>query len=152
MALVPQFTQQEIRSRIDAFIAAVEKRQIIRLKYLGEQCVQRARINGDYMDQTGNLRSSIGYILFKNGVAISQAFEQVLNASEGVNTGKELAIKIGSKYNNGLSLVVVAGMNYALAVESKGRDVLTSTELFAQQEMPKILEQLKNNMNSALGI
>lgn len=152
MALVPQFTQQEIRSRIDAFIAAVEKRQIIRLKYLGEQCVQRARINGDYMDQTGNLRSSIGYILFKNGVAISQAFEQVLNASEGVNTGKELAIKIGSKHNNGLALVVVAGMNYALSVESKGRDVLTSTELFAQQEMPKILEQLKNNMNSALGI
>lgn len=150
MALVPQFTQGQIKDRVDAFIRVIEKRQIQRLQYLGEQCVTKARLDGDYMDQTGNLRSSIGYILFKNGVAIHQSFTQVGSGLKGTNEGRSTAIKVGSKYNNGLCLVVVAGMNYALAVESRGRDVLTSTELFAIQEMPKLLAELKNNINSAL--
>lgn len=150
MGLVPKFTQAQIKSRIDNFIKVIEKRSIERLQYLGEQCVARARINGDYMDQTGNLRSSVGYIVFKNGIVLHQSFSQVGSGLLGTNTGRSVAIKAGSKYDNGLCLVVVAGMNYALHVEAKGRDVLTSTELFAKQEMPKMLAQLKRNINSAL--
>jgi hypothetical protein len=150
MALIPQFTQAQIKARVDNFIKVIEKRQIQRLQYLGEQCVRNARLNGDYMDQTGNLRSSVGYILFKNGIALHQSFEQIGSGSKGTNQGRSVAIKAGSKYNEGICLVVVAGMNYALHVEAKGRDVLTSTELFAKQEMPKILAELKNNINSAL--
>lgn len=150
MAIVPQFTQAQIKARIDAFIRVIEKRQIQRLQYLGEQCVTKARLDGDYMDQTGNLRSSIGYVLFKNGIAIHQSFTQVGSGLKGTNEGRATAIKAGSKFKDGICLVVVAGMNYALAVESRGRDVLTSTELFAKQELPKMMEALKNNINSAL--
>lgn len=151
MAIVPKFTQAQIKARFDAFLIAIEKRQIQRLQYLGEQCVALARTNGDYMDRTGNLRSSIGYVVFKNGVAYNQNFEQTKEGLKGTNTGRTLAIKVGSKYKNGACLVVVAGMNYALSVESKGRDVLTSTELFAKQELPKMMEALKRNINSAIG-
>ena len=150
MALVPKFTQAQIKARIDNFIKAIEKRQIQRLQYLGEQCVTKARLDGDYMDQTGNLRSSIGYVVFSNGTAIHQSFEQIGAGLKGKNEGRAVAFKAGAKFKDGICLVVVAGMNYALAVESRGRDVLTSTELFAKQEMPKILAQLKSNINSAL--
>ncbi len=150
MALEPKFTQAQIKARIDNFIKAIEKRQIQRLQYLGEQCVTKARLDGDYMDQTGNLRSSIGYVVFSNGTAIHQSFEQTGAGLKGKNEGRAVAFKVGAKFKDGICLVVVAGMNYALAVESRGRDVLTSTELFAKQEMPKILAQLKININSAL--
>lgn len=150
MAITPKFTQADIHKRFENFMKVIEKRQIERLQYLGEQCVAKARLNGDYMDRTGNLRSSTGYVVFKNGVAIHVNFEQTLSGLKGTNEGKKIAIKAGSKYKNGVCLVVVAGMNYALAVESRGRDVLTSTELFAIQEMPGLLAELKKNINSAL--
>ena len=150
MALVPQFTQADINNRVDAFLAAIEKRQIERLQYLGEQCVIRGRLNGSYMDQTGNLRSSVGYVVFKNGIAIHESFQMGGSGLEGPGEGKNVAIKMGSKNNDGICLVVVAGMKYALAVESKGRDVLTSTEIFAKNEMPKILAQFKRNIKEAL--
>ena len=34
-----------------------------RLQYLGEQCITEARKNHSYKDQTGNLTSSIGYVI-----------------------------------------------------------------------------------------
>lgn len=150
MALVPKFTQGQIKAQIDAFIKVAEKRTIQRFQYLGEQCVILARSNGDYMDQTGNLRSSVGYVVFKDGVAVSQSFSQVGSGLKGTNEGRTTAMKVGAKNKKGISLVVVAGMNYALAVESKGRDVLTSTELFAKQQLPIMMEALRRNINSAL--
>ena len=151
MALEPKFTQAQIKARIDATIQVIEKRSIQRLQYLGEQCVAMARQNGDYIDQTGNLRSSVGYVVFKNGVALHVSFEQTGSGLKGTNEGRSVAFKAGSKYKEGICLVVVAGMNYALHVESKGRDVLTSTELFAKQELPRMLAELKRNINSAIG-
>ena len=150
MALVPKFTQGQIKAQIDAFIKVAEKRTIQRFQYLGEQCVILARSNGDYMDQTGNLRSSVGYVVFKDGVAVSQSFSQVGSGLKGTNEGRTTAMKVGAKNKKGISLVVVAGMNYALSVESKGRDVLTSTELFAKQQLPIMMEALRRNINSAL--
>jgi len=151
MGIDVRFTPADIKARFDNFMKVIEKRQINRLQYLGEQCVAKARLNGDYMDQTGNLRSSIGYVVFKNGVALHVNFEQTLNGLKGKNEGMNVAIKAGSKFKSGVCLVVVAGMNYALSVESKGRDVLTSTELFAKQELPRMMAELQRNINQAIG-
>lgn len=151
MGITPNFTQADVKAKLDRFMAVIEKRQIKRLQYLGEQCVLRARTNADFIDQTGNLRSSMGYVVFKNGVAIHESYDVVKSGSEGANIGKSVAQKAGSKYTSGICLVVTAGMNYALHVEARGRDVLTSTELFAKQEMPKLVAELKQNINKALG-
>lgn len=151
MGIDPKFTQAEIKARFDKFIAVIEKRQIRRLQRLGEECVTLAKSipkEIGFQDQTGNLRASMGYTVFVNGIAVRQAFE---GSSQGQQTGKAIASKAGSKYKEGICLVVVAGMSYALTLESKGRDVLTSAELYAKQELPKLIAELKRNINTALG-
>jgi hypothetical protein len=153
MGIVPKFSKADVEKRFNNFLRVIEKRQIERLQYLGEMCVSHARsIPKDvgFEDQTGNLRSSIGYVVFKNGVAVKDNYVNVLGGSEGVKAGKELAREKGAKYKDGFVLIVTAGMEYAVHVEAKGRDVLTSAESLATNELPKILNELKLNINRAL--
>ena len=148
----PDF-RRHIKNRFDAFLNTVDKRLVERFKYLGEMCVKHAReipaLQG-FADQTGNLRSSIGYVVFKDGKVLHEGYEVVKQGSEGARKGKELAQKAARKHPKGLLLVVTAGMDYALAVESRGKDVLTSAEQLAAKELPRMLEQLKININQAL--
>jgi hypothetical protein len=44
----------------------------------------------------------------------------------------------------------VAGMSYAVYVESTGRDVLTSTETLAKKELPKLINDLVDSINKAI--
>lgn len=152
MGIDPRFTPADVRQRMTRFLEAIERAQIKRLQYLGEMCVKHARevpATTGFTDQTGNLRSSIGYMVFKNGIAVNESYAPVKEGSEGVIKGKTLAKRIGSKYTEGIALVVTAGMNYAVHLESKGRDVLTSAESLAKTELPKMVEALKRNINKA---
>ena len=120
MGIKPNFTRDDIKARCDAFIEAVKKKEIERMMMLGEKCVIHAREvppEIGFYDQTGNLRSSIGYAVFVDGVAVHSAYEQTLNGSTGVRAGQELAEKVGCT-TTGVCLVVTAGMNYAVYVES----------------------------------
>lgn len=159
MAINANFSIGDVRERFNGFLDVVEQKQIERLRKLGEQCVTIARTipaNIGFEDQTGNLRSSIGYAIFKDGVAVHAGqFEQVSarNASEGdVFDGAERGISycksIGEK-TSGITLVCVAGMNYAVYVESKGRDVLTSAEQYAKEQLPNELQHLIDNIKRA---
>ena len=150
----------DISKPLEAFRKAVVEKQIERLQRLGEMCVAQARnvpASVGFHDQTGNLRSSIGYMVFLDGMAVHQsAFDQVQpNAPyedgvtyDGGKTGESLCREIGES-TSGVCLVVVAGMNYAKHVESKGRDVLTSAEHLAEKELPKQLAELINNIKKA---
>lgn len=162
MPIDANFNKTDVEKRFDAFVAVIEKRQIKRLQYLGEECVKKAREvppNIGFWDQTGNLRSSIGFMIFRNGTAIHGNYIQAegvnqqgesLNGTEGINAGQMLAKRVGAKYKQGISLVVTAGMNYAVYLEANGRDVITSAESLARQELPKMLEELKKNINKVL--
>lgn len=110
------------------------------LCYVGEQCIIEARNNGDYTDQTGNLRSSIGYAVLMNGQVIqSDHVEKVKNGDEGVSEGlRFLQQRIKKASKKGVSLIVTAGMNYAELVEAKGKIVLSS----AKQMAPILVKQL----------
>ena len=128
------------------------ERLIIRaLSNLGEQCVTRVRDrSGDksWYDQSGNLRSSVGYVISNNGRIIQYSdFNQVKQGAEGVKVGKDLAEEIVKRYSNGYVLVVVAGMNYAELVEAMdNKDVLASTELWVRNQLPEMLEKLKRQI------
>lgn len=151
MAITPNFTRADIKKRCDAFLDVIKKQQITRLQMLGEMCVSHAREvppEVGFHDQTGNLRSSIGYAVFVDGVAVHSVYEQTLNGATGIKAGEALAKKVGSE-TTGVCLVVTAGMNYAVHVESKGRDVITSAEMLAKRELPKMLEKLVNNIKRA---
>lgn len=134
-------------SEIDAYIKQQLERQeraiIYNFHYVGTQCINIARDLRTYEDQTGNLRSSIGYIIVKDGVIIEESsFEQVKDGSSGVIAGRAFVESLAAKYPHGIVLIVVAGMNYAAAVEAKSIDVLTSAELLAESLLPEMMKRL----------
>lgn len=141
----------DVKGRFDAFLAEIERQQIEALQRLGEQCVLHARtVPSDvgFHDITGNLRSSIGYMVFVDGVAVHGSYVQVKEGSEGIKAGESLAKKVGQE-TKGVCLIVTAGMNYALYVESKGKDVITSAEHLAERELPRMLEDLVTDIKRA---
>lgn len=116
------------------------------LNYLGLLCIKRIRDrSGDesWYDQTGNLRSSIGYAIYSYGrKQIESAFDSVLGSSEGSEKGRKMVADLASKYSDTYALVVVAAMEYADYVEAiDSKDVLASTEIYAKSEVNRYLEK-----------
>ena len=116
------------------------------LNYLGLLCVRRIRDrkgSDSWYDQSGNLRSSIGYAIFSHGrKEIESAFDTVLGGSEGSQKGREMVEELARKYSDTYALVVVAAMEYAEYVEAiESKDVLASTEIFAKSEVQKYLQK-----------
>ena len=122
-------------------------RAIIRtFQYIAEVLVREARMKGDYIDQTGNLRSSIGAIILLDGQIVSRSgFEVVMGGSSGANEGLTYAQEIAAAYPRGIALVVVAGKDYAAHVAARGRDVLSSAVLKAEDIVPRMMRQLNLN-------
>lgn len=151
MGIEAGFSKADVRGVFDRLLAGVERQQIRRLQLLGEKCVNHARsIPKDvgFEDQTGNLRSSIGYAVFVDGLAVHTLYEAVGGGTVGAKEGEELAKKVGEK-TDGVCLVVTAGMNYAQYVEAKGRDVISSAEQLAKRELPRMLEKLISNIKKS---
>lgn len=116
------------------------------LAYLGEDCVSRVRDRtGDesWYDQTGNLRSSIGYAIYSYGYKqIESAFSVVKNGSEGASYGKKFVEELAKQYSDVYALVVVAAMDYADYVEAvDSKDVLASTEIYAKSKIDEYLRK-----------
>lgn len=114
------------------------------LCYVGEQCIIEARNNGDYTDQTGNLRSSIGYAVLMNGQVVQSGHvDKIKNGDEGVSEGlKFLQQRIKKASKKGVRLIVTAGMNYAECVEARGKIVLASAKQIAPILVKQLLTQL----------
>lgn len=128
---------------IDEFTEQAENAIINILMYVGESCITEARDNGSYMDQTGNLRSSIGYVVVNNGKIVGMKVgEQVKDGTEGKGKAESYMTRLASEHSTGICLIVVAGMNYAVYVEGRGKNVLSSAELLAERMVPQMLEQL----------
>lgn len=134
-------------SNIDQYTAEqlvkIERQLIRSLAYVGEQIVITARQSGSYLDRTGNLRSSIGYVISFNGnIAFQGNFNVVAGGSRGKNEGEGLAASLAKRFTNGIALIVVAGMNYAIHVKNRGYDVIDSGELLADRLVPRMLQEL----------
>ena len=143
----------EVNAYLKAEAERIHRLTIRALSYLGEKCVTLARDRApelSWIDRTGNLRSSIGYIITYQGNIIKYSdFRQVKQGSEGTKTGKDFATEMAKQFSNEYVLVVVAGMNYAEYVEAMdNKDVLASPELFANRECPKMVERLKRQIAS----
>lgn len=146
MGITPNFTSADVTRAIERKRELIEQALIRRLQYLGEKCVNEARNNGSYTDQTGNLRSSTGYVVTAQGKIVQRNFAYA-KARAGQTTGKALAEKLAAQFTTGYALIVVAGMNYALYVEAKySKNVLNSAEKLAERELPRLLSELKANL------
>ncbi len=93
------------------------------MSYQGEQAVAHARINGEYHDQTANLRNSLGYGISDGAqTAVGYAEQTGGNGKGDINTAHAAADKAISDTLDAregeVQLVVVAGMEYAPYVEN----------------------------------
>lgn len=151
MGISANFNINDIDATFKALLAEVDRQLIESLTRVGEEAVKLAKMippERGFKDRTGNLRSSIGYVVLVDGKPVNVAFAAVKGGHAGVNEGQRLALQVGSK-TEGYALVVVAGMNYAVHVESKGRDVLTSAEKYAEKQIAKELADLVTNVQNA---
>ena len=134
-AEIGRMVEQKMQRIIDA--------AIYNLSYVGERVLNEARSSGSYKDQTGNLRSSVGYVIVVDGKVVkSSSFETVKGGGQGSSEGKAYVQTLVSKFPQGIALIVVAGMNYASYVSAKGYNVLDTAEVLAQRLVPQMLQQL----------
>lgn len=142
-----QFTGY-VKERIEAIIEA----QINILEYVGAKAYEAQMSTrgsaGVYLSQTGNLQSSTGYAVLYKGEVVKQAGFEPSEGTEqgaaGVVEGKAYLTEIIAELQNtDLALVIVAGMKYAVYVETlHNLNVLTTAELWAEKLLPELLSKL----------
>ena len=127
---IDDFFEQEIEKRIQALIFG--------LNHIGATVVNEAKTNKGYTTRTGALISSTGYRVIRDGAIVGGPGFSGLGASAGeVEMNRLIAL-----YPTGVFLIVVAGMNYASAVEGRNLNVLASAELLSDQLVPDLMKQL----------
>jgi hypothetical protein len=157
----PKLSKSQIRDLLQERSERIFRAAQLRLQRVGENFVNNARLNGAYKDHTGNLRSSVGYVILSNGIQVDANFHPVPGAAKlnpgltdqvtqivGPAKAQQVIDDIAKKYPGGLVLIVVAGMEYAAAVEAKGFDVLTGSSLIAKEDLRKSFEELQKKVNS----
>ena len=124
----------------------IEEDVVEAMAYAGEEFVTEARemnkSEGGFGDVTGNLRSSIGYFILKDGEVIDQGYT-------GNAEGKHAANKVLGlvKRNRGIQLVGVAGMEYATYVESKGFNVISRQGDAMLVDLEKYIKDIQYKFN-----
>jgi hypothetical protein len=143
LTITPKFKPSDLRAMLEARFKLIEAALLLRLQRTGEQFVINARTKGDYTDRTGNLRNSIGYVILKDGEQIGG---EVKGGTEGGKSADRVLQDAIGKFPRGYVLIVVAGMDYAAAVESKGKDVLTGSSKIATRQLKDAMTQIAKKM------
>lgn len=149
MIVTPKFTQTEIEAAVKEGVSHKIKALNRDLQYIGEEAVTEARTGAktggkDYLSQSGNLRSSIGYVVTYKGETTGEGGFTPMpgreSGEEGANKGKAVAERIAAEEGSqeSLKLTVIAGMDYAAPLHAKGYDVLDSAELLAEERLNEL--------------
>jgi len=137
--------KKAVNKALQDYGAKVEKALLYNLQYLVIQLENHAKESAGYQDRTGNLKSSIGGVVLKNGRPVS--YVGFTNTGKGSSTGKTYLDQISQKYTSGYVLIIVAGMEYATYVENlHGLNVLQKSKLRMERELPLLLERLKQTI------
>lgn len=137
-------TNKEIAQMLlDAVEDEMEESLVIASK-IGEDALAISRAEHAYETQTGNLQSSCGFALTYNGKIVAETPftpEPGSNNPDGETGSREgkayLEECLKDCLEQGITLTMVAGMEYAGYVEDKGLDVLRSAEEHVKQEFDK---------------
>ncbi|GEM_PF-5492225 len=114
---------------IDEMITNAQTDIVERLKKVARAQVKMAKdINPPtgYYDDTGDLSSSKGAMVFVDGKEVYNYFTLTDQGENGIKEGRKLARQVGAD-TTGIALVIVAGMYYARYVEGKNKDVISGT-------------------------
>lgn len=146
--IVSKTDMRKLKAGLQAKMKDIAQQIIKNLSYIGEECVKIARQNGSYGDVTGNLRSSIGYVILYDGQPVTYGASKQYkgkkgNGEAGPPAAEALLKQLQAKFPWGIVLIVCAGMNYAAYVEAiHHKDVLTSAELKMESLAKKLLDKL----------
>lgn len=146
--IVSKTNMRKLKAGLQAKMKDIIALLVKQLAYIGEECIRIARENGSYNDITGNLRSSIGYVILVDGQPVKTGNSKQYNGKEGSGeagppAAEALLAMLQSKFPWGVVLIVCAGMKYAAYVEAvHHKDVLTSAELKAESLAKKLLNGL----------
>lgn len=137
-------TPEEVSHWINDFIDdQLEETMVITAK-IGEDALAISRQEHVYTARTGNLQSSCGFTITFNGKTyIATDFTAKPGAdgdgTKGSEAGKQyMAECLENKLSKGISLIMVAGTDYAGYVEDWGGDVLKSAEAHIRKEFEKL--------------
>lgn len=143
--LTPLFTTSQLDRWFEHFQSKAEDKMLVLLQAGGEKFIQVARRSGSYKDQTGNLRSSIGYVIAKDGKVVAENFKESDKGSDkstGKFKGNRLAVEVSLSHKGGYVLVGVAGMEYAAAVEAKGYEVVSGANTQCEKYLKDTLKSV----------
>lgn len=151
MPIIQTTPRRALQSSIDRRLNNLLRSMVNVLCYAGEEVIKYARNPNRkrYTDQTGNLTSSIGYVVLWDGKIVEQSdFSSVSGRRgkkgvDGSKRGKAFLQQLIAENGSGLVLIVVAGMPYAAYVEAMGYDVLDSAEIKANELVKQMLSKIK---------
>lgn len=105
------------------------------------------RGKGEYLDDTTNLRNSIGYYVLRDGVIVRGRVEGPAEATSAAMTLLQSIPPV-----KGYQLVGLAGMDYASYLESKGFNVITSQAMVAMTNVEERLQRFARRKNADISV
>ena len=105
-----------------------------------------------YLDQTGNLTSSIGYVIVVDGAIIDEyGYSSALpTATQGAEQGANYARQIASTFTEGIVVIISAGMNYAAYVERRNLGGMTAGEQGLRAQIHTRMVELQSEIKLLL--
>lgn len=141
MAMTPMFNPSQLaQQRVDTLKNSLENAIVMVLNSLGMELVAYARTMHNYTDRTGNLTNSMGYVVLKGTRPLVNGGIQ--GSSEALEAAQKTFDAVAARSQYAYSLVIVAGMNYAAYVESRGYNVILPAELKAKEEFVSRMKEL----------
>jgi hypothetical protein len=144
MGLIRQFGDGYIAKQVQYFQQQVELAMKSLLQEFGEELVAFAKDTHTYTDRTGNLTNSISYAIVRHKEIL---YYNEVQREEANAAALKVAMKMAESLSDAYSLIVVAGMNYAAFVESRGYNVILPAELKAKQEFTDKVKPLIDKVN-----
>lgn len=144
MGLIRQFGDGYIAKQVQYFQQQVELAMKLLLQEFGEELVAFAKDTHTYTDRTGNLTNSISYAIVRKKEIL---YYNEVQREEANAAALKVAMKMAENLSDAYSLIVVAGMNYAAFVESRGYNVILPAELKAKQEFTSKVKPLIDQVN-----
>ena len=142
-------------SFVDNVKADLEIQILREMRGIRMDLVNECRGYNTYQDQTTNLRSSIGGFIVVDGVIDSMSeFEQLPPKLKdttgkveynGGERGRAYAEELAANETQNIVLGIVAGMQYAQAVESKGYDVISGSTILSERLIKEALKDIAEN-------
>ena len=144
MGIIRQFGDGYITKQVQYFQQQVELAMKLLLQEFGEELVAFAKDTHTYTDRTGNLTNSISYAIVRHKEIL---YYNEVQREEANAAALKVAMKMAESLSDAYSLIVVAGMNYAAFVESRGYNVILPAELKAKQEFTNKVKPLIDRVN-----